>query len=410
MKGEIALLERQVSVVVRTAAEDEVHEFEAATRLIDACRLLRIPPNAISPFAEVDGVTRRVVGLFRSLGDLVPGVDSRLILQFDRNLNYRALLSEVEQDAATPEQSAVAEYTFPSGNWGHVTHVQLEADSCRAFVAEAVSDFVEQYPDIFKPGARVVVGTSGGGDSNALLSALAHAVDDKDVTLLPVMLLGIPEWDQAVDRAERLCKELGFGLTLILSDEVNTALGRPAHATEWFSDFKQAFPREDSDVIGTLAIRLALSRHAREQKADCVVTGLNLEDLLTECFLRVMQGKQPLEFPVRHLDDVTFCYPVYKVPKKILDGCHPKFSLQNYKERSVGVMMGRGIPYLLAQAMNALIPGVEFDLIEGFASLVHEWPEASPAYGFATIGGDEVPDDLRQRWSDYTDGREPAGT
>ncbi|MGH9564648.1 MAG: hypothetical protein ACRD4I_01570, partial [Candidatus Angelobacter sp.] len=374
--------------------------------LIDACRLVRISPNAISPFAEVNGVTHRVVGVFRPLGDLVPEDDSRLILQFDRNLNYRALLSEAEQDTATPPESAVAEYTFPSGNWGHVTHVQLDIDSCRAFVAEAVSDFVEQHSGIFKPGARVVVGTSGGGDSNALLSALAHATSDKDVTLLPVMLLGIPEWDQAVDRAEQLCKELGFDLTLVSSDEVNAALGRPAHAPDWFGDFKQAFPLEDSDVIDTLAIRLALSRVAREREADCLVTGLNLEDLLAECFLRIMQGKQPLEFPVRHLDDVTFCYPVYKVPKKILDGCHPKFSLQNYKERSIGVMMGRGIPYLLAQAMNTLIPGVEFDLVEGFASLVHERPEASPTFGFATISGDEVPGDLRQRWSDYADGRE----
>jgi hypothetical protein len=401
---------RRVSVVVRTAAEDEVHEFDALTRAVDACRLLRIPPNAISLFVEVGGAASRVVGLYRPLGDLVPEEEGRLILQFDRNLNYRALLSDAEQDSAASPESAVAEYTFPSGNWGHVTHVQLDVENCRAFVAESVSDFVDQHPDIFKPGARVVVGASGGGDSNALLRALAQAAVDKGVDLMPVMLLGIPEWDQAINRAQQTCRTSGIELTLVSSDEVNAALGRPAHTPDWFGDFRQAFPLEDSDVIGTLAIRLGLSRVARAQRAECVVTGLNLEDLLAECLLRVMQGKQPLEFPVRHLDDVIFCYPAYKVPKKILDGCHPKLSLQNYKERSIGVMMGRGIPYLLAQAMSTLVPGVEFDLIEGFAALVHEWPESSQTFGFATIGGDEVPDDLRQRWVQYIDGREPAGT
>jgi hypothetical protein len=47
-------------------------------------------------------------------------------------------------------------------------------------------------------------------------------------------------------------------------------------------------------------------------------------------------------------DGINFCYPLYRVPKKLLDGCYPEYALANYRERSVGVMMGRAIPYYLA--------------------------------------------------------------
>ena len=221
------------------------------------------------------------------------------------------------------------------------------------------------------------------------------------------MLLGIPEWDSATDRGEALCQRLGLELRFLDSGYVNGLLGRPADAPDWLGDFRRHFPDDDVDVIGTLAIRLGLADTAREVGAGCAITGLNLEDLLAECFLRLVQGELPLAFPVRVLDGLPFTYPLYRVPKKILDGCHPRYALENYQDRSTGVMMGRAIPYYLAQSVNAAVPGLEFDVLDGFRRLPHVQPVTDPAYGFATIAAPGAEPEIAGRWERYIAGEPP---
>jgi hypothetical protein len=77
----------KIPVVLRTTAGDELREFAPDLRLIEVCRLLRVPPNAISTFATGSTSTRRVVGLYEPLGRLVRSDGEQLVLQFDRNLN-----------------------------------------------------------------------------------------------------------------------------------------------------------------------------------------------------------------------------------------------------------------------------------------------------------------------------------
>ncbi|MGH3871713.1 MAG: hypothetical protein ACRDSR_09395 [Pseudonocardiaceae bacterium] len=403
---------RKVSVVLRTAAGDEAREFAPDLRLIDVCRLLRVPPNTVSPFATGSAKIRRVIGLYEPLDRLVRSGDEQLILQFDRNLNYHSLLSDARSSSVehVPAVMPVTEYTFSSGTYGYITHATLDVQACRNFVNESVADFVEAYREVLGGSATIVVGTSGGGDSNALLAALVEATRNLTVSIRPVMLLGAPEWDAAIDRAKELCASLGLSLQFVGSERVNRLLGRLGNSSHWLSDFHAHFPREDSDVIGTLAIRLALSDVARKLGASCVVTGLNLEDLLAECFLRLTQGELPLEFPVRIIDGINFCYPVYRVPKKLLDGCHPEYALANYRERSASVMMGRAIPYYLAQSMNSAVPGIEFDLLEGFRSLPHVRPATLPEFGFAILPGVEICPELRSRWENYIKGDRPVST
>ncbi|MGH9972215.1 MAG: hypothetical protein ACREBG_31095, partial [Pyrinomonadaceae bacterium] len=350
---------------------------------------------------------RRIVGLRQPLEKILVCGREEIVLQVDRNLNYQALLSENTLDNVPPPLEPVAEYTLPSGAYGYVTHAMFDERACREFVHESVADFVDSYHHVLVASSSLVVGVSGGGDSNALLTTLVNVTRGLGIAIVPVMILGVPEWDSAVDRAQELSASVGLELQVIGSRTVNEILGRPSSVPNWLSDFHAHFPREDSDVIGTLAIRLALSSLARRIGASCVVTGLNLEDLLAECFLRLIQGRHPLQFPVRALDGINFCYPVYRVPKKILDGCHPKHSLANYEERSAGVMMGRAIPYHLAQSVNSIVPGAEFDLLEGFRSLPHERPNDSTDFGFATLVDAGMSPEVESRWAKYISGERP---
>jgi hypothetical protein len=132
------------------------------------------------------------------------------------------------------------------------------------------------------------------------------------------------------------------------------------------------------------------------------VTGLNLEDILAECFFAAMKGILPPPFPVRPVDGMPFWHPLYRVPKKIIDGCYPKFSLQNYNDRYPSRMLGRAIPYYVAQSMHGIMPGIEFDLLNGFKEL----SKLNKSYGFYdselnfTIL-EPVSDDLKKKWKKF---------
>jgi hypothetical protein len=239
------VFDHKIPVVLRTAAGDEVREFAPDLKLIEVCRLLRVPPNAISPLAIGSTTIRRVVGLYEPLGRLVRSDSEQIVLQFDRNLNYQALLSDARSSAERIQVAVpVAEYTFPSGTYGYITHAKLDVEACRNFVNESVTDFVESYREILSESSTIVVGTSGGGDSNALLTALVDATRDLSISITPVMLLGVPEWDAAVGRAKDICKILDLPLEFVGSERINLLLGRPADSPNWFGDFHKHFPEK----------------------------------------------------------------------------------------------------------------------------------------------------------------------
>lgn len=145
------------------------------------------------------------------------------------------------------------------------------------------------------------------------------------------MMLGIPDWDRGVSRAQRLCDDIGLELYFVHSNEVGQLLGTAG--TNWAGNFKKAYPESDLEVIGTLAVWLVLSHVSRKFKTNLVVTGLNLEDLLAESFYNIMRGKNILPFPVCEVDAIRICCPLYRCPKHILDGCYLNYALENYLAR-----------------------------------------------------------------------------
>ncbi|USP02238.1 hypothetical protein [Bartonella taylorii] len=199
-----------------------------------------------------------------------------------------------------------------------------------------------------------------------MLKSLIKVGIPKD-SLVPVMMLGIPDWDTGVSRAQKLCDDIGLELYLVHSDEVGQLLG--VAGTDWAGNFKKAYPESDLEVIGTLAVRLALSHVARKFKTNLVVTGLNLENLLAESFYNIMRGKNILPFPLREVDAIRICYPLYRCPKRILDGCYPKYALENYLARDRSHMYRRAVSYYLSQSMSTVLPSIEFMLIDGLQKI-----------------------------------------
>ncbi|MBU1538367.1 MAG: hypothetical protein KKC29_02830 [Alphaproteobacteria bacterium] len=332
----------------------------------------------------------------RSINSLISSFDE-ILIRPDRNIDYASIIGR-ETTIATTEEP-VASYNFVShGSDAPSVNKEFSQAECRDFVAKNVCDFLDKITVDERP---IVVGVSGGGDSNTLLHALAADSRISVSQLVPVMMLGIPDWDRGVDRAREICADLGLELRIVDRSQVNKLLGRSG-SDDWPSAFEAHYPDTDLEVIGTLAVRLALSHVARDVGAQAAVTGLNIEDLLSECLLSVFRGRPPLPFPVRTIDGVDIWYPLYRTPKRLIDGCNPKFSLQNYDDRYPSVLYWRALSYYSAQQLATNVPGLEFVLLDGFQALAtatKRTPVFSESLGFSAAS--DLADENIAKWQTF---------
>lgn len=372
--------------------------------IADLCVLNRLPINSVALYVrwEPEGPAQPFARTLTRIGALRQSCHE-LIIRPDRNIQYEALFPRsIDSDVA---EADIASYLFRAPAAVAQTPDKLlqkgfsETD-CRDYVNTQVAAVVERYRAELAE-QPVVVGVSGGGDSNALLGALLAGGVPHD-QLHPVMIMGVPDWDKGRGRAEALCERYGLTLRVFESNEVSAVLGMRG-GRDWVDAFERTYAGVDVEVIGTLAIRRVLSSEARRLGNGSIVTGLNLEDLLADGLMRVIEGKLPMPFPKRMIDGVSLFYPLYRCPKRILDGCFPRYSLENYESRYPSHLKGRAIAYGFAQALNALAPGLEFDMLNGLEKLSAQWDGAemvyNPTMGFSTIGAVSL--EAQAKWRQY---------
>lgn len=390
-----------MAFVFRTAHGDYTLDSAGLTEQASVDLLLRlegIPRSATTIYGKPYGSNE--LELISSANDSLQALSSafeHVYIRPDRNIDYAGIIGRPITSAKS--DNPVASYHFVDHSASDPAIVkEFSKEECREFVARNVSQFL----DLVEPDGRpIVVGVSGGGDSNTLLHALAADRRIKVEQLVPVMMLGIPDWDRGVNRAREICADLGLELRIVDRKQVNQLLGRTG-SDDWPSAFEAHYPDTDLEVIGTLAVRLALSHVAREVGAQAAVTGLNIEDLLSECILSTMRGRTPLAFPVREIDDVSLWYPLYRIPKRLIDGCNPKFSLQNYDDRYPSVLYWRALSYYFAQQVASNIPGAEFVLLDGYqklAAAAKRKPIFNDALGFSASA--DLDDESIDKWQAF---------
>lgn len=230
---------------------------------------------------------------------------------------------------------------------------KLSPEECIESVSANVHEVLDK---VIPNGAKMVLGVSGGGDSNALLTALGR-YQKKSIEIHGVIIKGIPEWDKGVPRAQALCDEHGIKLTVVDEDETRALLNIAKEKGPLVDVYERYFPGDDFEFLGTLMIRMALMKKAKAVGAEFFATGINLEDYMSECFFRLINGKTPLPAPVRPVGDMKLVYPLWMSPKKIIDGCYPKLSLENYNQRYPCYAFGRSLYYEMALQFTSSFPG-----------------------------------------------------
>ena len=228
----------------------------------------------------------------------------------------------------------------------------LSSKDCLKIVKSNIKDSVDQIA-LSSRCLKLVVGVSGGGDSNALLAGLA----DCKTKIIPLIIKGFPEWDLGVPRAIKLAEKYNLNLEIVEQEQVFSALGMVRQPGEpLLNRFERYFEKDDFEMLASLIISRVLAKKSQELGADYFVIGGNLEDIGSEALSRILKGELPRSLPTRNLGDATCFYPLWLTPKTIIDGCFPKFSLENYQSRYPSIAPGRNIAYNLAYSIQSTMP------------------------------------------------------
>ena len=364
--------ESSSTISVVTAHGRQVLHSDGRERLIDVLIRNNVPWSAVSIYGyDPEGNLKLYSGLDKPLREF----DSKeLLLYFNRNVNpFKFGVENFQVVADAESENYGTEYFYQNldnrNSSAEVYLKKLDPDECRSIIASRVSDMVTDYlPD----DVDLVVGVSGGGDSNSMLHGLSKMKDK--VRIHPVIIKGIPDWDKGVPRAVELCKNYGLELKIIEPNEVKDLLGIPHDSSSLIDRFERTFEGDDFEFLGTLLIRLALTKYAREIGTRYICTGLNLEDILCENLYRISTGLKPASCPARTIGDMTLVMPLWLCPKRIIDGCFPKYSLDNYEARYPCFSLGRNLYYSVIYAMQSQFPGFPEQLARGLSNLAKANP------------------------------------
>ncbi|KMY85513.1 hypothetical protein BUMB_03387 [Candidatus Paraburkholderia calva] len=355
------------TVYVVTAHGRQPLEAVGDERLFEILDRYHVPWSAVSIYTvPTDGGAPQLrASLDKRLSELSDVSD--ILLYFNRNVNpFMFNIAQFSTQNQAGEHASTEYFYQRLDNKRSVSDVFLKKmteEECKDVIAQRVADVIREN---LPPGSDLVVGVSGGGDSNALLHALSR-LEAMKLKIRPVIIKGIPDWDKGVPRAQELCSRYGLDLTIVEDVEVQKILGIGNYSTSLITRFEREFAGDDFEFLGTLLVRLALIRHAEALDTPYICTGLNLEDVLCEALFRTTNGQGPAGIPVRSIGEYRLLFPLWLCPKRIIDGCFPEQSLDNYEARYPCFSLGRNLYYSIIYELQSRFPAFIEQLAHGYA-------------------------------------------
>ncbi|MGC7102947.1 hypothetical protein ACPZ19_50515 [Amycolatopsis lurida] len=343
----------------------------------------RLPPTLFQAYVADGADELRAIPLTTMVSD-VPA-DHRVVLRCIRNTDINTLRSPEVEIVARDENPVAALFDLDFGRHQPLGRAHLVNDeTLREVVANRIVSFLTEHA-VTTP---ILAGISGGGDSNTLVNGLTQFVEASGQPAGGVVCFTLamePLWpESAVDRARALCERAGFEHRVLYAQDMADLLGMNQSPAKLWETFRRDHGADTVHFFGTFFVNLVGRRLCTELGASNLAVGYNREDLTAELLFCLLNGRRPLPYPVRRMGEVDCLFPLWEIPKHLLDACYPRYSASNYTERVDSTTPQRSAIYVLAHTLDALGPQLSLSLLKGVSGLMNEvdgWEELAHIEG-----------------------------
>lgn len=354
-----------------------------AWSLADMLWANQLPPSLFQAYVVDDQEGLRPTPMTTVLNE-VPAAH-RVVLRCIRNTDITTLRAPQVELVARDESPVVALPDLDVGSHEPMARAHLvDETTLREMVASRIGHFLAQY-EVTGP---ILAGISGGGDSNTLVNGLKQFVSATGQPAGNVVCFTLamePLWpESAVDRARELCEGAGFEHVVLYAQDMADLLGMTKSPAELWESFRRDFGPDTVHFFGTFFVNLVGRRLCTDRGARSLAVGYNREDLTAELLFCLANGRKPLPYPVRRMGAVDCLFPLWEIPKYLLDACYPRYSASNYRERVDSTTPQRSAIYVLAHALDALNPQLSLSLLKGVSKLMNDvggWEPLNPIEG-----------------------------
>ena len=295
--------------------------------------------------------------------DSIDGKNEHVLLRALRNTLFDAILPPAAAAGGELMSGVGFDQIAPSedGRTAIWRQVLVGAEEAQRLVVDEVATFLRGNGTAER---GCVFGVSGGGDSNALAYGLSKELPQDKLFAFTLVFRDVMT-QAAADRATILCQDLGISHQVIQADELAHLLDVRTSVDALYEDFAAVFGTEALHFFGTFLILKTARTLAQRHGFHDLAFGYNREDLLAELLFMLVNGRRPLGYPVRSLGEQRIVMPVWRLPKLVLDACHPRFSLENYRERDAHTTRQRSLAFYLGHSLDSSYPSFGLSLLDG---------------------------------------------
>ena len=360
------------NVKIKTTPQELILEAPVDLTLQEVLRINKLPVSLFQGYIfNTKNLEKKQIPIPLNLKIKDIDAENEIIIQCIRNTDLRQVLPQkIFYKKADGAITILRDLNIEEKECSETTY-EINETEAKNIVAKEVEIFMEE----FSRAKKIVLGISGGGDSNTLVRSLKKFSINNKNEYICFTLVFDPIWpDSGAERASELCKENKIEHHIYNSKDIKKILKMRGKLEDFFDEFSKLFGDNTSHFFATYIISLVARMLCKKHKTDEYGLGYNREDVLAELTFSLMNGQKPLSFPIRNFGSIKLLMPLWKIPKKILDACYPKYSIKNYQERIDKTTAQRSIIYYLAHAIEDAYYDLGLSLMVGIKKLFSgEW-------------------------------------
>lgn len=348
-------------IIIRTTKGDSLLESFHLHTLEQTLLANKLPTNLFQGYITKNGEIKPIP-LNKKINEI--DSDSEIIIQCLRNIDFSKVIAQysdikVQENSITllRNLNLTEEVCFDEV-------IEINAEQAIEIVKHRVTDFIKEY----SKSKKVLVGISGGGDSNTLVKSLTE-IEDLEVTCFTVTFEEI--WHtNSIDRAKELCQNHNSNHLVFTPSDIENAFKMKGTLSSFYNDFKNIFGDDTDEFFATYLISKVARYICKEYDINEYCLGYNREDIFAELLYSILNGRKPLSYPTRKFNEINLLMPLWEIPKKILDACYPKYSIDNYSERIENTTNQRHNIYYLSHMIEDANHNLGFSMMMGLKELM----------------------------------------